>query len=213
MEVIAFERTLQGTGASRRLRRAGRTPAIVYGAGQEAQQIELDHNDLIHAVKKEVFHSSILTLKIQENEKTGKTEQVLLRAVQYHPFKPMILHIDFQRVDATQKIHIKVPLHFLNQETCKAVKLDGAMLTQVMNELEVVCLPNNLPAFIEVDLTDIQIGHPLHAKEVKLPAGVELASYLDQDNPVVAAAMVSAGAASEGASGGETASEGTSSEA
>ncbi len=196
MEVIAFERTQQGTGASRRLRRAGRTPAIVYGAGQPAQQIELDHNDLTHALKKEVFHSSILSLK---DEKSGKAQQVLLRAVQYHPFKPIILHIDFQRVDAKQKIHIKVPLHYLNQESCKAVKLDGATVTQVMNDLEVICLPGNLPSFIEVDLMDIQIGHSMHVKDVKLPAGVELTSHLEQDNPVIASAVGTAGDAAQAA--------------
>src|SRR6202042_685865 len=136
MKVVAFERNLQGTGASRRLRNSGKTPGIVYGANAEAQAVELDHNALFHALKKEAFHSSILDLEV-----AGKSQQVLLRDVQYHPWKQIILHVDFQRVDPSKKIHTKVPLHFMNQETSKAVKQGGAVLTHVMNEVDVVCLP------------------------------------------------------------------------
>ncbi len=187
MKIVAFERNLQGTGASRRLRNAGKTPAIVYGAESQPQLIELDHNVIFHALKKEAFHSSILELEI------GNTSQpVLLRDVQYHPFKPLVLHVDFQRIDASKKLHKKVPLHFLNQDISKAVKLDGAILSHVMNELEVTCLPANLPEFIELDLADMRVGQSLHAKDVKLPAGVELMQYLEQENPVIVSATIPA---------------------
>lgn len=191
MKVVAFKRSLQGTGASRRLRRTGRTPAIIYGAGVEPQVIELDHNALFHALKKEVFHSSILEL-----ETDGKTQQVLLRDVQYHPFKQLVLHVDFQRVDAKQKLHTKVPVHYLNQEMSKAVKFGGAVLTHVMNEIEVVCLPADLPEFVEIDLSEIEVGQSLHVNDLKLPKGVELVQHLGQENPVIVSATVPAGVVS-----------------
>ena len=192
MKVVAFERSLQGTGASRRLRNSGKTPGIVYGAGQEPQLIELDHNALFHALKKETFHASILDLEV-----AGTSQQVLLRDVQYHPFRQLVLHVDFQRVEAKTKIHTKVPLHFLNQEGSKAVKLGGAVLTHVMNEIEVVCLPADLPEFVEVDLTDVEAGASLHVKDVKLPKGVELVQALDQENPVILTAVIPAATVSE----------------
>jgi large subunit ribosomal protein L25 len=192
MKVVAFERSLQGTGASRRLRNSGKTPAIVYGATSEPQLIELDHNALFHALKKEAFHSSILDLEI-----AGKTEPVLLRDVQYHPWKQIILHVDFQRVDPTKKLHTKVPLHFMNQESSKAVKFGGAVLTHVMNEVDVACLPGNLPEFIEVDLAEVEIGKSLHVKDLKLPNGVELSQHLEQENPVFLSVTVPAAVVSE----------------
>jgi large subunit ribosomal protein L25 len=203
MKVVAFKRSLQGTGASRRLRIAGKTPGIVYGASNEPELIELDHNALYHALKKEVFHSSILDLEID-----GSAQQVLLRDVQYHPFKQLVLHVDFQRVDASKKLHTKVPLHYMNQEASKAVKLGGAVLTHVLNELEVACLPGNLPEFLEVDLTNLESGQSLHAKDVTLPAGVELVTHIEQENPVIVTAVIPAAVASEegdaAASQGET---------
>ncbi|CAB3788408.1 50S ribosomal protein L25/general stress protein Ctc [Pararobbsia alpina] len=192
MKVVAFERSLQGTGASRRLRNSGKTPAIVYGASAEPQLIELDHNALFHALKKEAFHSSILDLEI-----AGKTEPVLLRDVQYHPWKQIILHVDFQRVDPTKKLHTKVPLHFMNQESSKAVKFGGAVLTHVMNEVDVACLPGNLPEFIEVDLSAVEIGKSLHVKDLTLPNGVELSQHLEQENPVFLSVTVPAAVISE----------------
>jgi len=201
MEVVAFERQQKGTGSSRRMRRAGRTPGIVYGAGIAPQQIEFDHNAIWHALKKEAFHSSILDLTVlDEHLDTGKAaaaQQVLLREVQYHPYKPVILHIDLQRVDAKKKLHTKVPLHYLNQESSKAVKVGGAVLTQVMNDIEITCLPGNLPEFIEVDLAEIEAGQSLHAKNINLPKGVELASHLEQDNPVIVSAILPGAAAEE----------------
>ncbi|MBB5441643.1 MULTISPECIES: 50S ribosomal protein L25/general stress protein Ctc [unclassified Paraburkholderia] len=202
MKVVAFERSLQGTGASRRLRNSGKTPGIVYGAGADTQLIELDHNALWHALKKEVFHSSILDLEV-----AGKSQQVLLRDVQYHPFRQLVLHVDFQRVDASKKLHTKVPLHFLNQETNPAVKLSSAVISHVLNEIEIECLPSALPEFIEVDLAKIEAGQSVHAKDIPLPAGVALVAHVDAENPVVAAATIPAGAIAEDAAaaeGGET---------
>ncbi|MEJ2767309.1 50S ribosomal protein L25/general stress protein Ctc [Mycetohabitans sp. B46] len=203
MKVVAFERSQQGTGASRRLRNAGKTPGIVYGAGTEPKLIELDHNALYHALNKEAFHSSILDLEI-----AGATEQVLLRDVQYHPFRRLVLHVDFQRVDAKTKITVKVPLHYMNQEGSPAVKLGGGVITHVLNEIEVSCLPGNLPEFIEVDLANFELNQSLHAKDVKLPAGVELTPHVEQENPVIVSATLPAGAVADEA--GESSEGGTS---
>src|ERR1700754_124196 len=193
MKVVAFERSLQGMGASRRLRNSGKTPGIVYGASNEPQLIELDHNALWHALKKEDFHSSILDLEV-----AGKSQQVLLRDVQYHPFRQLVLHVDFQRVDAKKKLHTKVPLHFMNQETNPAVKLSSAVISHVLNEIEVECLPAALPEFLEVDLATIEAGQSLHAKDIVLPAGVALVAHVEAENPVIAAATIPAGAIAEG---------------
>jgi large subunit ribosomal protein L25 len=192
MKVVAFERSLQGTGASRRLRNSGKTPGIVYGAGAETQLVELDHNALWHALKKEVFHSSILDLEV-----SGKSQQVLLRDVQYHPFRQLVLHVDFQRVDASKKLHTKVPLHFLNQESNPAVKLSSAVISHVLNEIEIECLPSALPEFLEVDLAKIEAGQTMHAKDIVLPAGVALVAHIDAENPVIASATIPAGAIAE----------------
>lgn len=171
MKVIAFKRTLQGTGASRRLRIAGQTPGIVYGdngsGSNSAINITLDHNALFHALKKEVFHSSVLELEID-----GASEQVLLRDFQMHAFKPLVLHADFQRVDPAKPIHMKVALHFKNGETSPAVKLHAGKITHVLNEIEISCLPKDLPEFITVDLATIDAGHSLHVADLTLPAGV-----------------------------------------
>jgi large subunit ribosomal protein L25 len=201
MKVVAFERSKQGTGASRRLRNSGKTPGIVYGGTADAQLVELDHNALWHALKKEVFHSSILDLEIG-----GKSQQVLLRDVQYHPFKQYVLHVDFQRVDAKKKLHTKVPLHFMNQETNPAVKLSGAVISHVVTELEVECLPADLPEFLEIDLAKIEAGQTMHAKDIALPKGVSLTLSVETENPVVASATVPAAVVSEAgeATEGET---------
>jgi large subunit ribosomal protein L25 len=203
MKVVAFERSLQGTGASRRLRITGKTPAIVYGAGAEPQMIELDHNALWHALKKEVFHSSILDLEVG-----GKAQQVLLRDVQYHPFRQLVLHVDFQRVDATKKLHTKVPLHFMNQESNPAVKLSSAVISHVLNEIEIECLPSALPEFLEVDLAKIEAGQTMHAKDIVLPAGVALIAHIEAENPVIASATIPAGAVAEGDAAAPAAGEG-----
>ena len=185
MKVVAFERSVQGTGASRRLRNSGKTPGIVYGSKEQAAVIELDHNALFHALRKEAFHSSILDLEIG-----GKTQQVLLRDYQMHPFKPLVLHIDFQRVSATEKVHMRVQLHFTNAEISAAVKLQGAAISHIITELEISCLPADLPGFIEVDLSKIEVGHSIHAKDIALPKGVALVLHLEQENPVLANARI-----------------------
>ena len=200
MKVVAFERNLQGTGASRRLRNSGKTPGIVYGAAAEPQLIELDHNALWHALKKEAFHSSILDLEV-----AGKSSRVLLRDVQYHPFRQLVLHVDFQRVDPNKKLHTKVPVHFMNQETNPAVKLGGAIISHVVTEVEIECLPADLPEFVELDLAKVEAGQSLHAKDIALPKGVSLVAHIESENPVIASAAVPAGAtAAEAAAEGET---------
>ncbi|QNA87651.1 50S ribosomal protein L25/general stress protein Ctc [Massilia sp. Dwa41.01b] len=167
MKVVAFNRNLQGTGASRRLRNAGQTPGIIYGGAAAPQLIALDGNALYHALKKEAFHGSVLDMEIE-----GQTQQVVLRDFQMHAYKQLVLHADFQRVDASQKMHTKVTLHFVNAETSPAVKLSGAVISHVMNELEVSCLPGQLPEFIEVDLGNLEAGASIHVNDLKLPEGV-----------------------------------------
>src|SRR3954463_13955114 len=154
IEVVAQTRKAQGTGASRRLRNAGKVPAIIYGGKKPAQPIELDHNAIYHQLRNEKFHASILTLALD-----GSSEQVLLRTVNMHPFRPQVQHVDFQRVSADEKIHMKVPLHFVNAELSPAVKTQGGMISHVITELNVRCLPKDLPEFIEVDLSEVTIGH------------------------------------------------------
>lgn len=172
MKFVAFERAKQGTGASRRLRITGRTPGIVFGGEAEATNIELDHNALWHALKKEAFHASILDMELD-----GKVQKVLLRDVQYHPFKQLVLHIDFQRVDAKTRIHKKVPLHFINADQSPAVKVDNCVISHVMTEIEVECLAMQLPEHIEVDLANIEKGQTIHARELTMPKNVKRLSH------------------------------------
>jgi large subunit ribosomal protein L25 len=179
MKFVAFERAKQGTGASRRLRITGRTPGIVYGGTSEPMNIELDHNALWHAIKKEAFHASILDMELN-----GVESKVLLRNVQMHPFKQLILHIDFQRVDANTTLHMKVPLHFSGEENSPAFKIDACLITHVVTDLEVACLPANLPEFIAVDLSGLKKGTSLHAKDLTLPNGVT-AVIRGRENPVI----------------------------
>jgi large subunit ribosomal protein L25 len=183
-EFTAFPRGVEGRGASRRLRRSGRAPGIVYGGAAKPQPIELDHNALIHALKNEAFHSSILTMKLGP-----EAQQVLLRDVQMHPFRKEVLHVDFQRVDANRRIHMKVPLHFINGENSPAVKLSGAIISHVIAELDVSCLPKDLPGFIEVDLSELALNQSIHVTDLKLPGGVTAVSRGGM-NPVVATAII-----------------------
>ena len=179
MKFVAFERAMQGTGASRRLRITGRTPGIVYGGSGEPSLIELDHNALWHAIKKESFHSSILEMDL-----AGKTEKVLLRDLQMHPFKQLIQHIDFQRVDARTRLTMKVPLHFSGEEESPAVKAENCLVNHVLTELSISCLPKDLPEFIAIDLSSLKKGSPLHLKDITLPKGVKFVAK-GQDNPVL----------------------------
>jgi large subunit ribosomal protein L25 len=179
MKFVAFERSQQGTGASRRLRNVGKTPGIVYGGEGQPQLIELDHNALFHALKKEAFHSSVLEMDL-----AGKSSKVLLRDVQYHPYKPQVLHIDFQRVDANTRMHMKVPVHYTGAENSDAVKLDHCLVNPVMTELDISCLPADLPEFIEIDLSNVKKGQTLHLNDVKLPKGVKAVTH-GKPNPVL----------------------------
>ncbi|MBC7574872.1 MAG: 50S ribosomal protein L25/general stress protein Ctc [Herminiimonas sp.] len=188
MKVIAFARNLQGTGASRRLRIAGQTPGIVYGGTAAPVAITLDHNALYHALKKETFHSSILDLEVD-----GKMEQVLLRDFQMHAFKQLVLHADFQRVDAKSKIHVKVPLHFVNADISPAVKLSAGIISHVVTDLDITCLPSDLPEFVEIDLATLEVGNSIHLSDVKLPKGVTAVIHGGDDNPTIATASIPAG--------------------
>ena len=182
MKFVAYPRELQGTGASRRLRHGGKVPGIVYGGGTPAM-IELDHNALFHALKKEAFHSSLLDMELQ-----GKTQQVLLRDVQMHAYKPQVLHVDFQRVDATTRIQKKVPLHFSGEENSPAVKLDKCLVSHVATELEIECLASQLPEFLPIDLSELTKGQSLHVDDLKLPKGIKVV-LRGKKNPVIAAVL------------------------
>src|ERR687895_236899 len=183
-EISAQKREAQGTGASRRLRRTGKVPGIVYGGAGGPINIEIDHKDLFQSLRNEKFHASILTLKLH-----GAAEQVLLRAVNMHPFKLRVQHVDFQRVSKDKKIHMKVPLHFVNADKSPGVKEQGGIASHVLNELDIVCFPDDLPEFIEVDLSNLTVGHSLHVRDVSLPKGVELALH-KSENPVIATVVI-----------------------
>ncbi len=188
MKFVAFERAKQGTGASRRLRISGRTPGIVYGGAGEPLLIELDHNALWHALKKETFHSTILDMEV-----AGKDSKVLLRDVQMHPYKPFVQHIDFQRVDANTTLHMKVPLHFSGEENSQAIKFDGCIANHVLTEIDIKCLPANLPEFIAVDLSGLKKGVSLHLDDIKLPDGVTAVTH-GKKNPVLVSVVMIGGA-------------------
>ena len=189
MKFVAFERAMLGTGASRRLRITGRTPGIVYGGSVTPLQIEIDHNALWHALKKEAFHSTVLDMELG-----GQESKVLLRDVQMHPFKQLILHIDFQRVDATTKLHMKVPLHYSGDENSAAIKSEGCIANHVITEIEVLCLPGDLPEFIAVDLSGLKKGRSLHLADITLPKGVTPVPHGGNKNPVLVSVVAVAGA-------------------
>ena len=184
IEISARKREVQGTGASRRMRRTGRVPGVLYGGDKNPVNLELDHKALYLNLRNEKFHASILTLDIG-----GAKEQVLLRSVSMHPFRPQVQHIDFQRVLKDKKLHMKVPLHFVNAEKSPGVKEQGGVVNHVLNELDIVCFPDDLPEFIEVDLGSLAVGKSLHVRELGLPKGVELSLHKGED-PVVATVVV-----------------------
>jgi large subunit ribosomal protein L25 len=186
IEISASQRKVQGTGASRRLRRSGRVPGIVYGGDQGAVNIELDHKELYRNLINEKFHASILTLKLE-----GGAEQVLLRAFNMHPYKAQVQHVDFQRVAKDRKIHMKVPLHFVNAEKSPGVKEQAGVVSHVLNELDISCLPDDLPEYIEVDLVNLSVGKSVHARDLVLPKGVESTLH-KEENPVVATCILPA---------------------
>ncbi len=191
IEVVAQTRKVQGRGASRRLRHAGKVPGILYGGKSEPVNLELDQNALFHQLRDEKFHASILMLALD-----GAKQQVLLRAVNMHPWKAEVQHIDFQRVAADEKIHIKVPLHFVNAEKSPAIKEQGGLITHVLNDIEIRCLPADLPEFVQVDLSTISIGHSIHIRDLAMPQGVELALG-GNENPTVASAQIPKAAIAE----------------
>lgn len=202
LEINANKRTLQGKGASRRLRNSGKVPGIIYGGDDPAQTIELDHNNLYHKLRLEAFHASILTLDLD-----GKKQHVLLRDTQMHPFKPKVLHVDFQRVDQKKKIHVKVPLHFVNAEISPGVKTSGGNVSHVLTEVEISCYPKDLPEFITVDLKSLTAGHTLHLSDLTVPENVEIPSLVKGDDLPVATIVVPRAALSAEAASAEGAEE------
>ena len=184
IEISARKREGQGTGASRRLRRTGRVPGIVYGGEQGPVNIELDHKDLFLNLRNEKFHASILSLELG-----GAKQQVLLRSVSMHPFKAQVQHVDFQRVSKDRKIHMKVPLHFVNAESSPGVKEQGGVVNHVLNELDITCFPDDLPEYVQVDLGGLSVGNSIHVRDLSLPKGVEAVLHKD-DNPAVATVVV-----------------------
>ena len=199
-ELNAQVRTLQGSGASRRLRHANKVPGIIYGGTAAPIMIELDHNTLLLSLRKEAFHASVLTINVD-----GKAETVLLRDSQMHAYKPLVLHVDFLRVDTTHAIHQKVPLHFINADIAVGVKIGGGLVSHAMNEIDVTCLPQDLPAFIEVDLKDLKAGQTLHVSQLVYPNGVKPVMH-GSDDPVVVAITAKKSAAAEEGAEGESAS-------
>ena len=183
LQFKAEKRAEQGTGASRRLRREGRLPGIIYGAGEDAQPITMDHNELYHLMRKEVFHSSVLTVELD-----GKKENVILRDSQWHPYKPQVLHIDFQVVDLAKPVRVKVPLHLINGDISPAVKLHSNRISQLATTVELLIKPNEIPEFLELDLKDLVGGQILHVSDVPLPAGAVSTALHRGANPAVAAA-------------------------
>jgi large subunit ribosomal protein L25 len=200
-EITAEARTDTGKGASRRLRRSGQVPGIVYGAHKEPSMISLMHHEMAHALENEAFYSSLLTLKIGK-----KKETVVLKDLQRHPAKPFILHMDFQRVQADEKLRLHVPIHFVNEETCPGIK-SGGQASHVMADLEISCLPKDLPEFISIDMAQMEMGAVLHASEVTLPEGVELAGTDTGEDPIVLTIHATHRSADEG-EGGEAEGEG-----
>ncbi|WP_297365223.1 50S ribosomal protein L25/general stress protein Ctc [Thauera sp.] len=199
IEFKATKRDAQGTGASRRLRRAGHVPGIIYGGADDVSVITMDHNEIYHLLRKEAFHASVLSIDVD-----GTKQAAVLRDVQWHPFKQQVLHLDFQRVAAGEKMHLKVPLHFVGDDVSPAVKLGGCMISHVVNEVDVQCLPQDLPEFIQVDLSTLEAGQSVHVSQIALPAGVELVQHGEGD-PVVATALIVKGAATEAEGEGEAA--------
>lgn len=187
-ELNAVKREEMGTGASRRLRHADKLPGVIYGGDEPALSIVLEHNPVYYALKEEDFHSGVLNLVID-----GKKQPVLLRDFQMHPYKQQVMHIDFQRVNVNEPMHVHVPLHFINAEESPAVKSQGAKITHVINDVDVRALPAAIPHFIEVDLSTIEAGGAVHLSDLKVPAGVEISLLVRGDNATVAQAIVPRG--------------------
>jgi large subunit ribosomal protein L25 len=199
IEIKAVKRDVKGTGASRRLRRAGNVPGVVYGGEKPATSIEFDHKELFLQFRHEAFHASILSLVLD-----GKAESVLLRDYQLHPVRNTIQHIDFQRVSASEKIHVKVPFHFINEDVAPGVKLGGGNISHIQTEADISCLAKDLPEFIEIDLGNLETGHSVHLSEVKLPKGVEFVQLAHGDDAAIATLLKPRGGEEETAAEEET---------
>lgn len=184
-EIEATVRQDIGKGASRRLRREANVPGVVYGGGKDPVSLTVEHKLIAKSLENEAFYSHILTLK------TGSdSERVILKDVQRHPFKPRIMHVDFQRVRADEKLHMYIPLHFIGADVAPGVKDSGGMISHIINDVEVSCLPDNLPEYLEVDLTNMQLNQILHLSDIPLPKGVEIVALAHgDDKPVVSIHM------------------------
>lgn len=180
MKIVANTRKTQGSGASRRLRRADKLPGILYGGSEQPTLIALEHNPIFFALKKEKFHASILTMELD-----GKDELCVLRDFQLHPYKPQVLHIDFQRVNPNEPVVMSIPLHFYGQENSPAVKIDKALINRVLSAIEVSCLPKDLPEFVDVDLSGLTAHDTLRVLDIKLPEGVKAVVRANSNPPVV----------------------------
>lgn len=187
-EITAETRGLQGKSASRRLRRTGKVPAILYGAGKEPACLQLDHNDMLLRTEHEAFYSRILTIKMAD----GGEEKVVVKAMQRHPYRRFILHMDFLRINELEELSLRVPIHFINEEKCIGVKQGGGVISHSMSDLEVVCLPKDLPEYIEVDLADVPLGHSIHLGDLKMPEGVRIATLVHGGDASLAVASVQA---------------------
>ena len=184
MKVVATTRQTQGTSASRRLRHANKVPGVLYGGDGQPAMIEVDHNPLFHSLRREKFHASILDMELD-----GRQEKVLLRDFQMHPYRPIVLHVDFQRVSADKPVHVRVPLHFIGQESSPAVKLSSAIVGHVLQEVDIACLPKDLPEFIEVDLSNLTAQDTIKVRDLKMPAGVK-PILKGKENPVVVSVTI-----------------------
>ena len=183
--LTAEARAGKGTGASRRLRRLGKIPAVLYGAGKDPMMLELEHDSTAHHIKNEAFFTSILTIKVG-----GQTDQAILRDIQMHPYKPRIQHMDLQRISATEKLHIAVPLHFLGGDIAPGVKQQGGVVSHLLTEVDVSCLPHQLPEYLEVDLSNLSLGQSVHLSNIKLPEGVTITSLAHGNDLAVAAISI-----------------------
>lgn len=184
-EVTAEPRNEQGTGASRRLRKAGKVPGIIYGAGKQPAKILLDHTAIMRQLQNEAFHSSILSVKLG-----NETDQAVLRDWQMHPWKPQVVHVDLQRVSATEKLHMRVPLHFLGADVAPGVKQEGGIVSHIFNEIDITCLPKDLPEFLTVDLSALNIGDSVHLSNIQLPEGVAITSLTHGGSDLAVAAVI-----------------------
>ncbi len=191
-QLNAARREVRGSGANKRLRRSGKVPGVLYGAGKGDVALTIDHDELRHSLDVEAFHSAIINVKVD-----GAAEQAILRAVQMHPFRPQILHVDFQRVSATQKLHIKVPVHFVGEDVAPGVKLAGGILSHLMNEVDISCLPKDLPEYLELDVSQLELNQSLHLSDIKVPEGVEITAMAHGGEDLAVASIAPARVAAE----------------